>query len=81
MFECPEHINKVAVGRAWAESTFWSFEFWSFEFVSNFLLRYSNFQPVTEGHCVGPFYRPSSYHQFYWWPLITWDLSHQEIQT
>jgi hypothetical protein len=65
MFECPKHINEVAVGRARAESMFWSFEF-----VSNFVLRYSNFQPVTEDHRVGPFYGPSSYHQFYWWSLM-----------
>jgi hypothetical protein len=70
MFECPKHINQVAVGRAWVESMFWSFEFWSFEFVSNFVLRYSNLQPVTEDHCVGPFWGPSSYHQIYWWSLI-----------
>jgi hypothetical protein len=55
MLECPKHINEIAVGRASAESMFWSFEFWSFEFVSNFVLRYSNFQPVTEDHRVGPF--------------------------
>jgi hypothetical protein len=70
MSECPKLINKVAVGRASVESMFWSFEFWSFEFVSNFVLRYSNLQPVTEDHRVGPFQRPSSYHQFYWWSLI-----------
>jgi hypothetical protein len=55
MFECSKHVSEVAWGIVSAKRMFCSFRFWSFEFVVNFVLRYSNFRPVTKDHGAGPF--------------------------
>ena len=44
--------------------------FWSLGIVSNFGFRYSYFKFTIADYFNGPFWEPSSYHQFYWWSLI-----------
>jgi hypothetical protein len=69
MFKSLKHGKDMALRIVFVMKMFWSFGFVSFGIVSNFVLRYSDFNPAKENDYVSPFHGPSSSYRFYRWSL------------